>query len=105
MGDEALAERITKDFVMHANEQLVALRQAVRDGDLASVLRIAHTMKGAAGSVGAPALAEACGQLEATGREQNLHDVASAVHLAGQRLREVELVLRAPRQPQTGTDA
>jgi HPt (histidine-containing phosphotransfer) domain-containing protein len=104
MGDEALAEQITRVFVVDANAQLVALGQAVQDGGSPAVRRIGHTMKGAAASVGATALAEAFGQLETAGRDQNLQDAASAVQFTEERLRDLELALRAPRQPQTGTD-
>ncbi len=104
MGDEALAVRIIEEFVVDTGAHLAALGQAVRNGDARSVLRIGHSVMGAAGNVGALALSEAFARLEAAGLGEDLRDAASVIQLAEERLYEVELSLHPLRQTRTGTD-
>ncbi len=104
VGDEALAVQIIEEFVVHTSAQLVALGQAVRDVDAQSVHWIGHSVKGAAGNVGALALSEVFARLEASGLEEDLEDVASAIWSAKELLRDVEHSLHPLRETQTGTD-
>jgi HPt (histidine-containing phosphotransfer) domain-containing protein len=58
---------------------LAALRAAVAAGDTASVTFAAHTLKGSAGAIGAPALTALCASLEALGRGGALTDAAAVL--------------------------
>ena len=93
MGDEALAVQIIEEFVVDTSAYLAALRQAVSNGDASSVHRIGHSVKGAAGNVGALVLSEVFARLEAFGLEGDLQNAASAIQFAEEGLREVELSL------------
>lgn len=83
MGADELATDILTGFVDEASGHLVALSLAVEDGDSQAVQHLAHTMKGAAEIVGALALSEVSGRLEAAGR-------AGDLSAAGPLLREVD---------------
>jgi CheY-like chemotaxis protein/HPt (histidine-containing phosphotransfer) domain-containing protein len=59
-------------FLTDLPPQLVALRGAVQSGDARSVARIAHTLKGSSGSMGAVRMAAICAELEEIGRSGTL---------------------------------
>jgi CheY-like chemotaxis protein len=59
-------------FLTDAPPQLVAVREAVEAGDIQSVERIAHTLKGSCGNMGAVRMAALCRELEAIGRSEDL---------------------------------
>jgi HPt (histidine-containing phosphotransfer) domain-containing protein len=53
-------------FLVETSAQLDALNEAADAGDLAEVGRLAHTVKGAAATVGADRLAVLAAEIEAT---------------------------------------
>ncbi len=64
MGDQELAMGILSGFLQETPAQINALRLALTQGDANSVRRWAHTIKGAAGNVGAMLLREKAALLE-----------------------------------------
>lgn len=58
MGDQELAEAILCSFIQETPRQIHSLRSALEQGDAQAVRRWAHTIKGAAGNVGAMLLRE-----------------------------------------------
>lgn len=56
---------IVRKFAGRLAEQMQRARQAMQDGDLAEVSRIAHAVAGAAGTVGYDELTEPARELEA----------------------------------------
>lgn len=62
--DRALLEELLTLFQNEAPLQLQAMDTAVAANDYASLKVAAHTLKGSASYIGAPALVEACHQLE-----------------------------------------
>ncbi|NTV43867.1 MAG: response regulator, partial [Syntrophobacteraceae bacterium] len=91
MGKRDLAERLVQMFLKNTQDNLQELESAVQKNDAASTAEIAHSIKGAAGSVSAMTMWEVSAQLEAMGREKNL---VEAPALVGQ-LREHLQLLRA----------
>jgi HPt (histidine-containing phosphotransfer) domain-containing protein len=79
MGDRALAAVIVLGFLGDVPKQLDALRGFLAAGDARAVQRQAHTVKGAAATVGAEALAALALELERAGEAGNLDTVRSAV--------------------------
>ncbi len=65
LGDRELAADILSGFLDDAARQLSGMHRAAGAGDRKTVGRQAHTLKGAAGNVGAGAFAALAGQLEA----------------------------------------
>ncbi|HEY8770390.1 MAG TPA: response regulator [Thermoleophilaceae bacterium] len=68
--------RLVEIFSTQTPERVDELRQAIGAGDHEVVLRLAHTMKGGAASLGATKLAEACKSLEELARDGELGDAA-----------------------------
>ena len=64
-------------FLHHGPAQLLELRQAVESGDDDTARTVAHTMKGAAQTLGANRLAQACSALEESTRCQELNAAVS----------------------------
>ena len=52
--------------------QLEALREATEGGDASSVQRVAHTLKGSCGNMGATRMATICAELEDVGHSGEL---------------------------------
>jgi signal transduction histidine kinase/HPt (histidine-containing phosphotransfer) domain-containing protein/DNA-binding NarL/FixJ family response regulator len=66
-------------YLQETPRRLAALKQAAQAGDREQVARLAHTLAGSAGSLGAVRLAAACAQVERLARA----DAQSANHLDG----------------------
>lgn len=77
MGNEELAVTIITGFLDEIPDQMGSLSQAVEQRDAPSVQRFAHSLKGAAATVGALALSEAVARLEAAGRAGDLDDAGA----------------------------
>jgi HPt (histidine-containing phosphotransfer) domain-containing protein len=63
-GDEELNRDILSRYLQSLGDDLEALRQALRDGDVADLRRHAHRIAGASRTVGAHAVAAEASQLE-----------------------------------------
>ena len=63
--DRALLVRLIRGFVRDFGDWASRLRAALANDDLQSAVRLAHTLKGAAGNIGATQLQSTAGQLEA----------------------------------------
>jgi two-component system sensor histidine kinase/response regulator len=59
-------------FLADVPSQLDALREAVQSGDILSVKRIAHTLKGGSRNMGVVRMAAICAELEQIGRSETL---------------------------------
>jgi PAS domain S-box-containing protein len=62
--DDWLDAEIAELFIEESGAQLEGLRTAAESGDLAEVARLAHTMKGAAATVGATGMAALAAEME-----------------------------------------
>jgi two-component system, sensor histidine kinase and response regulator len=63
-GDESIFVEVVRVFLEDAPGQVQSMDAALGDGDMTTLRRLAHTMKGAAGTVGAVALQGASLALE-----------------------------------------
>jgi HPt (histidine-containing phosphotransfer) domain-containing protein len=77
-GDRDILRDIATLFVADWPQSRAALRQAVLSEDADALTRIAHTLKGAAATLGAVALSAAAQRLEEVGHSGNLAPAASA---------------------------
>ncbi|MCC6141069.1 MAG: response regulator [Nitrospira sp.] len=73
-GDHDLLIQLIDLFIERQAEMMSQIRQAVSLGDIVTVERAAHTLKGTAGNLCAPEVALVAGQLEAIGRLGTLRD-------------------------------
>ena len=77
-GDREILRDIAALFVADWPQSRATLRQAVLSEDAAALTRLAHTLKGAAATLGAVALSAAAQRLEEVGCSGNLAPAASA---------------------------
>jgi HPt (histidine-containing phosphotransfer) domain-containing protein len=75
---DVLAE-VLRLFLDDAPRRIQAIVAAVADRDAGALQRAAHTMKGAAGTIGATALQDACRTLEQMGRQQRVEGASIAI--------------------------
>jgi CheY-like chemotaxis protein len=71
-GDREFLEEILLNFVSRAPDQAAAIETFLGRNDARALTREAHSLKGAAGNLGAKQVAELARQLEQIGREDNL---------------------------------
>jgi HPt (histidine-containing phosphotransfer) domain-containing protein len=76
LGDADLLSELSTMFLDDASSSLAALREAVEEGDVLTVERVAHTLKGAAGNMGAPGMAAICAELQDLGASGDLRGAA-----------------------------
>jgi two-component system, sensor histidine kinase and response regulator len=78
-GDFGFFKELMSEFLSNITQQLQILNQAVKAGDAKLVEREAHTIKGAAGNLGAKNLAESALKLELLGRNGNLENAVNLI--------------------------
>ncbi len=72
-GNEALVRKISADFLMNVRpERLDEILKAITDGDSHLANRLSHSLKGAAGTIGAKPLHDAALLVEIAARDGNL---------------------------------
>ncbi len=72
LGDRELLKELGELFLEDVPPQLEALREAIEGGDASSVQRVAHTLKGSCGNMGATRMSTICAELEDVGRSGEL---------------------------------
>ena len=99
-GDRGLAMEILQMFLEDCPPRVSAIRTAVERGDANALWTAAHTLKGSAGYLAAPFVAEAAARLEGMGREGRLVDARAALEqlerAVGSLLPEIERARLAP---------
>jgi two-component system sensor histidine kinase/response regulator len=79
MGDENLASKILNEFVNDVPNKLMALKEALNNGDASSVQNHAHNLKGASANVGAIALQEAAKEIEVAVGNGSMEQTAAVI--------------------------
>jgi CheY-like chemotaxis protein/HPt (histidine-containing phosphotransfer) domain-containing protein len=72
LGDQGFLAELYELFLEDVPAQLEALRKDIEGGDAPSVERVAHTLKGSCGNIGATRMAAICAELEEAGRSGDL---------------------------------
>ena len=72
LGDPGLLPELAEMFLDDASSRVAVLREAVEGGDARSVERIAHTLKGSSGNMGAKRMAAICEELQNAGASGDL---------------------------------
>jgi HPt (histidine-containing phosphotransfer) domain-containing protein len=78
-GDIEFLAELIDTYVADAPLQLEALNSALAAGDVAELVRPAHTLKSASASLGALGLAERCRQLEQSAKTGSLEGAAQTI--------------------------
>jgi HPt (histidine-containing phosphotransfer) domain-containing protein len=71
-GDREFAEELVEMWESKTDEDLVVLKRCIGDGDAQTLLRVAHSLKGASANLGAVAVQESAKTLEYMGRGGDL---------------------------------
>ncbi len=90
-GEPDILEELIELFLEEVPAELAALREATEGGDARTVERVAHTLKGSAGNMGAVGMAKICADLETAG-VSGLLDLLDAEFL---RVRQALLTVRS----------
>jgi two-component system, sensor histidine kinase and response regulator len=72
LGDAELLTELAEMFFDDATSRLAELREAVEAGDAAGVKRVAHTLKGSSGNMGAMRMSALCAGLQDVGDSGDL---------------------------------
>jgi two-component system, sensor histidine kinase and response regulator len=72
LGDQGFLADLYELFLADVPAQLEALRKAIKGGDAPSVERVAHTLKGSCGNMGALRIATICAELQDMGHSGEL---------------------------------
>ncbi len=95
-GHEMLSE-LAEMFLVDASAGLSGLREALEDEDAAAVERIAHTLKGSAGNMGAKRMAAICSELQDAGESGDLSGVPELLKVLEAEFEQVRPALEAQR--------
>ncbi len=87
MGDEDLAKEVLETFLEDVPRQIEALKGALKEGEAPLVRRQAHTLKGAAGNVGAVALQEVAFRMEKASAAEAMDKAASLMSQVAEQFR------------------
>ncbi len=71
-GDEELLEELLTLFQDSSTSDLELLRQAVAAGDAAGIVRAAHSLKGAAASLGIEGVRQVAAEMETDARQNSI---------------------------------
>jgi two-component system, sensor histidine kinase and response regulator len=89
-GDETILVEIVRVFLEDAPGQYQAMQAAAAAGDVPVLRRLAHTLKGSAGTVGATRLQDAALVLEKAVVRGDMTEAARLIPALGEHLAEVE---------------
>jgi HPt (histidine-containing phosphotransfer) domain-containing protein len=91
-GENQLIARIVKAFESSAARLMPQMNEAFRNGDLAGVRHVAHTLKSSSASIGAVKLSHMCAEIETMVRTERVENLESRVDSM---CVEIEIVLQA----------
>ena len=89
-GEPDVLAEVLKLFLEEAPTRIAKLRNAWETRDIQSVQRLAHSLKGSAGNIGATTLFEICKQLDSSGRPGVVVDTGSLIDALTTEYRKVE---------------
>ena len=79
--DEKFLLQIIGEFLKQVDDQIEKIKEAIARGDSDTIMKEAHTIKGAASTLKAVELSEAAYTLEVIGRSKNLDNISETVNL------------------------
>lgn len=103
-GDSDLVLEVIDLFLQETPDRLVALRDALARGDLGVISRVAHTIRGSAGHLGAKALSALCARVEDKARQGTPFNNAFALSSIEEEITRVCEALVAEAARLRGTD-
>lgn len=98
---ENLLDKAIMMFMETAPEEVVLLQKAAKENDPSQLAKISHNFKSSCGNLGATALAKKAANLEAIGRQGQMHGVDEIISSIAN---ELPLVINALRKEMTVSD-
>ena len=95
LGDEGVLKQIMDTFLTSSTAQFDALRLAVQKDDVSAAISLAHSIRGAAGSVVARPMMRAFAELEELLRQENLTAARHQIEICAVRLQDCIDILRS----------
>jgi len=89
-GEPDVLAEVLKLFLDEAPTRIAKLRNAWEARDIQLVQRLAHSLKGSAGNIGATRLFEICKQLDSSGRSGIVADTGGLIDALTSEYRKVE---------------
>ena len=93
-GDEEIMASILKVFVEDTAVQLPELKKALDLGDNEKVRSQSHSLKGAAGNIGAKRMQSLAAQIEIAGREGKLTEAEGLITSLLEQFKELKAILK-----------
>ena len=93
-GEPDVLAEVLNLFLAEVPPRMDRLRNAWASGNIEEVHRVAHSLKGSAGNIGARRLYEVCGRLDARGTSGDLAGSAPLVDALGVEFGKVEVEIR-----------
>ena len=90
---------LLEDYLNDSEENLKAIRYAIQAKDTVTVVKTAHSLKGASSNVGAVNMTELSKQLEHLGREETLEGAVELIDRLDGELVEVKIELEKETAP------
>ncbi|MGC9036213.1 MAG: PAS domain S-box protein [Verrucomicrobiia bacterium] len=78
-GDKETAAVILKGFVIDVQSQIAALESALSTRDLKEAIRLSHSIKGAAGNVGALGLKKVAAEIESSLKSEKIEHIENSI--------------------------
>ena len=94
-GEPDILEELIELYLEDAPSQIAALGEAVEAGEAHDVERIAHTLKGSSGNMGATRMAAICSEIEDVGASSALHKTPELLKQLEEEFGRVRATLRA----------
>ncbi len=94
-GSPGLLGELIKIFLREVSTQLSVMEQAVEEGDAKAVRRVAHTLKGSSGNMGAKKMKALSGHLQGVGVSGDLSHALQLIHQLKEEFGEVRQALKA----------
>ncbi len=91
-GKPAIIKKVVEIFVEKTPGQIEVIKEALDLGDFESVVRLAHSLKGAAACICATRFQELAIRMEKAGRNKATQEID---HLAGKLMEEIQLLREA----------
>jgi HPt (histidine-containing phosphotransfer) domain-containing protein len=98
-GREDRLRSIIQTFLEESSRLMAELREAIAGGDACTLQRPAHSLRGAAGVFGAPAVVDAAATLESLGQAGELSGASEAYHRLEREFHELKSALIAVLSP------
>ncbi len=88
-GDKNVVENVVSSFKETCEKSLLSLKESIKSNDLDEIKIIAHTLKGAAGNIGATKIMEISKRIENKAKEENVETIKESIKKLENYIKEI----------------